>query len=102
MRVHSNRAAAAARSVNAAAFTVGHDVVFGAGSYAPETSNGQRLLAHELAHTIQQSQNPSLRRIIQRGTLAQFRTASKRLGRTTPQLSPRFLLTHDSFHSLIF
>ena len=81
VRVHTgNQAAAAARSVNAAAFTVGNDVVFGAGSYAPETSNGQRLLAHELAHTIQQSQNPSLRRTIQRGTLAQFRTDLEAIG----------------------
>jgi hypothetical protein len=38
------------------AYTVGRDIVFGAQPYQPETSSGQRLLAHELAHTIQQSQ----------------------------------------------
>jgi hypothetical protein len=43
-----------ARSVNARAFTVGRDVVFGAGQYAPETTNGKRLIAHELAHVVQQ------------------------------------------------
>lgn len=56
MRVHRDApAAASARAVKAKAFTVGHDVVFGAGQYAPESAQGQRLLAHELVHTIQQS-----------------------------------------------
>jgi hypothetical protein len=44
-----------ARSVNARAFTVGHDIVFAAGHYAPETEHGKRLLAHELTHTMQQT-----------------------------------------------
>jgi Domain of unknown function (DUF4157) len=48
------RAVESARSVNALAYTVGHNVVFGAGQYQPGTSNGQRLLAHELTHVIQQ------------------------------------------------
>jgi hypothetical protein len=43
-----------ARAVNARAFTVGRDVVFGAGQYAPGTSEGRRLLAHELTHVVQQ------------------------------------------------
>jgi len=56
VRVHTDsRAAAAARAVNARAFTVGHDIVLGAGQYAPETTAGQRLLAHELTHVAQQS-----------------------------------------------
>jgi hypothetical protein len=55
VRVHTDRAAAeSARTVNASAFTVGGDIVFGAGEYAPATAAGQHLLAHELAHTIQQ------------------------------------------------
>lgn len=55
VRVHADaRAAESAQAVNAAAYTVGRDVVFGAGRYAPGTSDGRRLLAHELAHTIQQ------------------------------------------------
>ncbi len=55
VRVHTDaNAAEAARAVNARAFTVGNDVVFGAGKYAPGTGEGQRLMAHELAHTIQQ------------------------------------------------
>jgi Domain of unknown function (DUF4157) len=55
VRVHTGeRAAESARSVNALAYTLGGDVVFGAGQYAPTTSSGQKLLAHELAHVIQQ------------------------------------------------
>lgn len=56
VRVHNDtRAARAAQSVNARAFTLGHDVVFGAGEYSPETSSGRKLLAHELTHVVQQS-----------------------------------------------
>lgn len=55
VRVHADaEAAASARSVNALAFTVGRDVVFGAGQYAPGTRAGQELLAHELTHVVQQ------------------------------------------------
>jgi hypothetical protein len=56
VRVHTDsNAQSLARSVNAQAFTVGNDVVFGAGQYAPESDSGKRLLAHELTHVIQQS-----------------------------------------------
>jgi hypothetical protein len=55
VRVHTDsRAAESAQLVNALAYTVGHNVVFGAKQYAPATLEGQRLLAHELTHTIQQ------------------------------------------------
>ncbi len=57
VRVHTDgRATESARAVNALAYTVGRNVVFGAGQYSPGTIAGKRLLAHELAHTIQQSQ----------------------------------------------
>lgn len=56
VRVHTDSAAAAlTRRVRARAFTVGQDVFFGAGEYAPTTLDGRRLLAHELAHVLQQS-----------------------------------------------
>ncbi|MBA3946492.1 MAG: DUF4157 domain-containing protein [Herpetosiphonaceae bacterium] len=56
VHVHTNApAAASARAVNAHAYTVGHDIVFGAGQYVPETSAGQQLLAHELTHVVQQN-----------------------------------------------
>src|SRR5437870_11070325 len=58
VRVHTDaKAAESARAVNALAYTVGRNVVFGAGQFAPQTSIGKSLLAHELTHTIQQSQN---------------------------------------------
>ena len=56
VRIHRNDAAAAsARAVHARAYTVGHDIVFGAGAWAPGTAEGGRLLAHELVHVVQQS-----------------------------------------------
>jgi hypothetical protein len=56
VRVHNAAAAErSARDVSAFAYTVGENIVFGAGRYAPGTSEGQRLLAHELTHVIQQS-----------------------------------------------
>ena len=56
VRVHTGaNAAKSARAVNALAYTVGRDVVFGAGQYAPQTGAGRKLLAHELTHTLQQS-----------------------------------------------
>ncbi|MGB9180968.1 MAG: DUF4157 domain-containing protein, partial [Pyrinomonadaceae bacterium] len=55
VRVHTDaRAAESARSVNALAYTVGQHVVFGSGHYQPQTQTGRHLIAHELAHTIQQ------------------------------------------------
>lgn len=56
VRVHADgSAASSARSARAQAYTVGNDVVFGAGRYAPHTSAGLGLLAHELTHVVQQS-----------------------------------------------
>ncbi|MBZ0303811.1 MAG: DUF4157 domain-containing protein [Anaerolineae bacterium] len=59
VRVHTNaKAVESAAAVNALAYTVGHDVVFGAGQYRPHDTSGQRILAHELAHVVQQRQLP--------------------------------------------
>jgi LysM repeat protein len=56
VRVHTNaQAADSARAMSALAYTVGSDLVFGSGHYQPETHEGQRLLAHELTHVVQQS-----------------------------------------------
>src|SRR5215470_14124253 len=55
VRLHTDAAAAdSARSLGARAFTTGQDVYFAQGAYRPETGEGRRLLAHELAHTVQQ------------------------------------------------
>jgi Domain of unknown function (DUF4157) len=54
--VHTDATAAeSVRAVNALAYTVGRDIVFGVGQFAPETSPGRSLLAHELTHVVQQS-----------------------------------------------
>jgi len=68
VRIHNDtRASDIARSINARAFTLGSDVVFGSGEYSSATSSGRKLLAHELTHVIQQQKNPQLhRKIIQR------------------------------------
>ena len=56
VRIHADsKAADTARSINAKAFTLGQDVVFGAGEYAPGAHNGRKLLAHELTHVVQQN-----------------------------------------------
>lgn len=55
VRIHADEpAAAAARSVNAHAFTMGSSIVFGRGQYVPQSPAGRWLLAHELAHVVQQ------------------------------------------------
>lgn len=55
VRIHDNAAAdTLARSVEARAFTVGADVFFAGGEYRPNTASGDRLLAHELTHVVQQ------------------------------------------------
>jgi len=55
VRVHADsRAALTAKAVNARAYTVGSDIVFGEGQFDPATRSGQRLLAHELSRVVQQ------------------------------------------------
>ncbi len=67
VRVHTDsKAIQAAQTVNALAFTVGHNIAFAKGQYAPETLSGKRLLAHELTHVTQQHGN--------RGILQKFST----------------------------
>ena len=59
VHVHTDgKAAASARSVQAHAYTVGNHVVFGEGTYRPETPEGRHTLAHELTHVVQQRQGP--------------------------------------------
>ncbi len=56
LRVHTDaEAGASARAMNAEAYTVGRDLVFAPGRFSPGTPAGQALLAHELAHAVQQS-----------------------------------------------
>jgi hypothetical protein len=58
VRLHPTGAERACRALNARAFTVGCDIYFGAGAFAPHTPQGLRLLAHEVAHVVQQRRGP--------------------------------------------
>ncbi|MCP4135388.1 MAG: DUF4157 domain-containing protein, partial [bacterium] len=49
-----NRADHLAKSINAEAFTTGHDIVFAARNFDPATQKGKKLLGHELTHVLQQ------------------------------------------------
>jgi len=61
VRVHTGMVAAqSARDVSAHAYTVGQNIVFAAGRFAPATQSGRRLIAHELTHVVQQSGTPQI------------------------------------------
>lgn len=62
VRVHSGAAAEqSAREVNARAYTAGHNIVFATGQFVPSTHEGRRLIAHELAHVVQQMDPSGIR-----------------------------------------
>jgi hypothetical protein len=70
VRVHSGDVAEqSARDVNANAYTVGDDIVFGAGRFAPASDEGRRLIAHELTHVVQQNGSQLQRALVQRKVL---------------------------------
>ncbi|HEV3197097.1 MAG TPA: DUF4157 domain-containing protein [Bryobacteraceae bacterium] len=78
VRVHTGgQASESAKQVSALAYTVGRNIVFGAGQYAPESNAGRRLLAHELTHVVQQS-----------GSRASDAPAVQRLGDLSQRPSP--------------
>ena len=61
VRVHTDsRAADSSKAINAKAYTIGQDVVFGAGKYSPGSGEGKKLIAHELSHVVQQFGNVSI------------------------------------------
>jgi len=67
VRVHRDvPAARSAEAMGALSYTVGRDIVFAAGQYAPGTATGDRLIAHELAHVVQQSDPTGPGRRVQR------------------------------------
>lgn len=58
VRVHTDaRAAESAHKINALAYTLGNNIVFGAGQFAPSTHKGRQLIAHELTHVVQQTRS---------------------------------------------
>jgi len=63
IRIHNDlRATESAQAIDAVAYTLGEHIVFAAGQYAPNTSDGKRLLSHELTHSMQQHQSQIHRR----------------------------------------
>jgi hypothetical protein len=69
VRVHTNgNAGQAARAINATAYTLSNHIAFASGAYHPGTESGRRLMAHELAHTLQQGQGAVIRRTCPGGT----------------------------------
>ncbi|PWT95636.1 MAG: hypothetical protein C5B52_17430 [Bacteroidetes bacterium] len=75
VRIHDDsNSAQMARDLNAQAFTYGNDIYFNSGKYDPENKSGQHLLAHELTHVVQQTNNPTIARKIQRKSIADFKS----------------------------
>lgn len=65
--IHNDaKAAELCKELNARAFTVGNDIYFAPGEYAPDTDQGRELLAHELAHAVQQHEGIQQKRKIAR------------------------------------
>jgi Domain of unknown function (DUF4157) len=75
VKIHAHsQAAESAQTINARAYTLGQDVVFNTGEYAPNTESGKHLLAHELTHVVQQS--GSVQRQVMREESAELAIAS--------------------------
>ena len=69
VRVHTGVSAAeSASAINARAYTVGGNIVFGKDQYHPWSDSGKHLIAHELAHVVQQDREPALQRMIFRSS----------------------------------
>ena len=74
VRIHTdNQAAEASHAINARAFTVGRDLVFGSGQYQPSASKGKQLLAHELTHVMQNQRSPNSSSVLKRETATEVR-----------------------------
>jgi hypothetical protein len=79
VRVHADsQAAQSAHDVHALAYTVGPDIVFASGQFAPHTPAGRRLIAHELSHVMQQ-QGGVVRRTLDPQALKEFDERVKKL-----------------------
>jgi hypothetical protein len=99
VRVHTDaKAAESARAVNALAYTVGDHIVFSEKMYAPDAGIGRQLLAHELAHTLQQIQvHRRLPRDLQVSSAGdRFETTASQIAKhvTTDRISSKKSLSH--------
>lgn len=99
VRLHTDsRAAESARAVNALAFTIGNDIVLGAGQYRPRTTDGNSLLAHELTHVVQQAQAPQVARRVQRQTPAEATSDHASVTPGVPAINEQGLSQLDREH----
>jgi hypothetical protein len=77
VKIHTHsQAAASAQAIHARAYTLGQDVVFNTGEYAPDTDSGKHLLAHELTHVVQQSGSVERQVMRDEGDTVESATAS--------------------------
>lgn len=97
VRVHNDaRAAASVRELGALAYTVGPNIVFGEGQYAPSTRAGRQLLAHELVHVVQQRRGPA---VLQRQVAPTTRTGTDADRRDFVRTTVDFLNSSAQFYA---
>jgi outer membrane protein OmpA-like peptidoglycan-associated protein len=96
VRVHDDSSSAtSAAAVNANAYTIGPHIVFGTGRYQPRSNDGRRLLAHELAHTVQQASSPpQVQRNISDFRVTQLQPEPEK---RTKGIDDRFFFEFDQF-----
>ncbi|HST20352.1 MAG TPA: DUF4157 domain-containing protein [Blastocatellia bacterium] len=83
VRAHKGaQAEQTAQALNARAYTTGKDIVFGAGEYAPESTEGKKILAHELTHVVQQGSASKRVQRYEAGEHAQFGETQGELQKT--------------------
>ncbi len=88
VRIHTGKEAEEmCKALNAQAFTIGKDIFFNSGKFNPETTSGERLLAHELTHVLQQKQGAILKKAEagQSPALRKSSKPAKGIGENAPQ-----------------
>lgn len=90
VKIHTDSVAAkSAQSVNALAYTSGNNIVFNQGQYAPDSASGQKLIAHELTHVVQQ------------GAAAQTKSIQREEKKDAPKPCPATFTTPDDVYKAI-
>src|SRR5262249_16949312 len=89
-RVHTGAAAEQSEwGLNARAYTVGHNIVFGTGQFALGTREGQQLIAHELTHVVQQSTSQQAGQVIHRAPVLSGRQTTEHVDDRSPATSTK-------------
>lgn len=99
VRVHSDeRAASQAKALDAQAYTVNSNIVFGAGRYRPESPQGRGLLTHELAHVVQQRSGPANPEAISRSGDADEVSAHRAVSDIAANRKPQLTAARAGLH----